>query len=81
MTYETVGGYPASPDIDMDVPEICEKCNRDCPKPCEAFKRIVALEGHISKWSSKHIDWQMGRMSQWKKELVNILRGSGGSTT
>ncbi len=44
MTYETVGGYPASPDIDLDVPEICEKCDRDCPEPCEALKRLVTVE-------------------------------------
>ncbi len=31
-------------NIDNGLPEICEKCNRDCPEPCEAFKRFVAVK-------------------------------------
>lgn len=48
MTYEhRPGRTPASPDIDMGMPEICEKCNRDCPEPCEALKRVVAVTTHL----------------------------------
>ena len=48
MTYEQrPGSNPASPDIDMGLPEVCEKCDRDCPEPCEAFKRFVAIKTYI----------------------------------
>ncbi len=43
MTYEHEGGSPASPDVDDRVPEVCEKCDRGCSEPCEAFKRLVDL--------------------------------------
>lgn len=76
MTYEhRPGGTPASPDIDMELPEVCDRCDRDCSEPCEAFKRLVAIGIHLTTWVSGHLDWQMGRMSQWKKELVKILEG------
>ncbi len=78
MTYEhRPSGTPASPDIDMGLPEICERCDRDCPEPCEAFKRLEAVRTHLSKWSGQHSDWQMGRMSQWKKELDEIVEAEG----
>lgn len=45
MTYEhRPGGYPASPDVDVGVPELCQKCSRDCFEPCEAFKRLEAVK-------------------------------------
>ncbi len=54
MTFEhRPGGSPASPDIDMGMPEICEKCDRDCPEPCEALKRIIAITTHLQKYPDK----------------------------
>ena len=28
---------------DTGLPEVCDKCDRDCHEPCEAFKRFVAI--------------------------------------
>lgn len=28
----------------MTLPEVCAKCNRDCPEPCEALKRLVRID-------------------------------------
>ena len=39
----------------------------------EAEDKLEAVKTHLTKWSGKHSDWQMGRMSQWKEELVQIL--------
>ena len=39
--------------------------------------KLEAVKTHLTKWKSGHSDWQMGRMSQWKKELVEILEAEG----
>ena len=47
-----------------------------CPinsKWAEAMDKLEAVNTHLTKWVSGHSDWQMGRMSQWKEELVQIL--------
>ncbi len=50
MIYEHgPSGTPASPDIDMGLPEVCEICDRDCPELCEAFKRFVAVKTWLIK--------------------------------
>ncbi len=75
MTYEhRPGGAPASPDIDLDVPEICEKCDRDCPEPCEALKRVVAVKKNVGKMrTTTHGTWKLKKLidDTWK-----ILEGA-----
>ena len=39
-------------------------------------KKFEAINTHMTKWVSGHSDWQMGRMSQWKKELDEILEAA-----
>ncbi|GAG92902.1 unnamed protein product [marine sediment metagenome] len=39
--------------------------------------KLKAVRTHLTKWVSEHSDWQMGRMSQWKKELDEILEAEG----
>ena len=39
----------------------------------ELKDKLEAVKTHLTKWVSGHSDWQMGRMSQWKKELDEIL--------
>ncbi len=34
---------------DTGLPEVCDKCDRDCPEPCEAFKRFVAIKTYIEE--------------------------------
>jgi len=40
-------------------------------------RRLEAIRTHLTKWVSGHSDWQMGRMSQWKKELDEIVEAKG----
>lgn len=35
--------------------------------------KLEAVKTHLTTWVSGHSDWQMGRMSQWKKELDEIV--------
>ncbi len=42
----------------------------------EMGPKLEAIKTHLTKWVSGHSDWQMGRMSQWKKELDEIVEGS-----
>ena len=37
--------------------------------------KLETVKTHLTKWKSGHSDWQMGRMSQWKAELDEILEG------
>jgi len=39
--------------------------------------KLEAVKTHLTKWKSEHSDWQMGRMSQWKDELGEILEAEG----
>ena len=39
--------------------------------------KLEAVKTHLTTWVSGHSDWQMGRISQWKKELDEILEGEG----
>ncbi len=72
MTYEhRPGGAPASPDIDMGVPEVCEKCDRDCPEPCEAFKRLRAIEKTLDDWEK----FQSWSRKQGRVEIRKNLEG------
>ena len=68
MTHEHKGGTPASPDIDMGVPEVCDKCDRDCPEPCEAFKRLVSVTNYLNglENTGSFID---------KQKILNYLEG------
>jgi len=43
MTYEHLGGTPASPDIDDGVPPICEGCEIDCDGPCSSFDILIDI--------------------------------------
>jgi len=36
-------------------------------------QKLEAVKKHLTTWVSGHLDWQMGRMSQWKKELDEIV--------
>ena len=38
--------------------------------------KLEDIKTHLTKWVSGHSDWQMGRMSQWKEELDEIVEGS-----
>lgn len=42
-----------------------------------AYEQLEAVKTHLTTWVSGHSDWQMGRMSQWKKELDEILEAEG----
>lgn len=66
MTYEhRPSGTPASPDIDMGLPEVCERCDRDCPEPCEAFKRLEA----VKTWVETCPEWCKGGLEELEKIL------------
>jgi len=41
----------------------------------ENDEKLETVKTHLTKWKSGHSDWQMGRMSQWKAELDEILEG------
>lgn len=42
----------------------------------ELEDKLEAVKMHLKTWVSGHSDWQMGRMSQWKKELEKLLEAS-----
>lgn len=72
MTYEHLGGTPASPNIDTGLPEICEICDRDCHAPCEAFQRLLSL----LKWIEDPLEYGE-RGLEFVEDLVKDLRVDG----
>ena len=56
----------ASEDFEKQLNELLETEE-------EVLDKLEAVRTHLTKWVSGHSDWQMGRMSQWKEELVQIL--------
>jgi hypothetical protein len=77
MTYEhsSGSGHPASPDVDMGVPEVCMKCEdmrRDCPEPCGAFLKLELLKSELESLKSliktqmeSHPPLVMGNGNPW----------------
>jgi len=39
----------------------------------ELEHKLEAVKAHLMTWKETHEDWQMGHMTQWKKELDEIL--------
>jgi len=56
-----------------ELDEITEIRKRLAGELLIADGKLEAVRVHLTKWVSGHSDWQMGRMSQWKKELDEIL--------
>ena len=76
MTYEKrPGSTPASPDIDLGLPEVCYKCDRDCPEPCEAFKRLEAVKTFKKEVENNYLLVLSPRVPYILKRINEILKG------
>jgi len=63
-------------DPECEESLICSICGGLHPaghRDKELEDKLEAVKTHLTKWISQHSDWQMGRMNDWKDELVKIL--------